>query len=186
MKATATHWVTKEKETIPVVEMTTSHLIRWVRYFRKKIRGTVVDPLDTVMNVDADRYIRDTMVTGVAIYDQLKARGIDLYADPDHDLDDALSAAKDWQSIPVVSTVTVNYPDGGTMQFHPTSVSYPVVYGQLGDSASNITITGNAPSEKARKKKLQQDMLKLKAQEQALAKMTAPEPGQAKRKVRIG
>jgi hypothetical protein len=49
---------------------------------------------------------------------------------------------------------------------------------------TTITTTTNTPAS-SRKKKLQRDMLKAKAREKELARMTAPEPGAAKRKIRL-
>lgn len=76
----ATTWVMRglggDLEAVKVVDMTSTHLHGWIRYFRQKYRGEggVVGPESTDDQVDAA--IMLTMVTASAIYAEAEKRGV--------------------------------------------------------------------------------------------------------------
>jgi hypothetical protein len=190
---TATHWTTKgddgQLKLIAVTDMSTSHLIRWVKLFRKKNREALSALLGHETNLVIDKYIRLTMPTGEAVYTELQNRGINVLGDPEWDLDHELELEK---AAALKGKVTIQ-PIG---QWAEVSANVDALTGALHASSSalndlvsewsQLTITTTTNTTKSsRKKKLQRDMLKAKAKEKELARMTAPEPGAAKRKIRL-
>lgn len=85
-QATTTVWVQRTKEgelkAIPVVEMDTDHIWRWVQFFRRRYRENGF----TGNNATLDALIQADMITGPAIYAEAVKRGIasKLGIDPDN------------------------------------------------------------------------------------------------------
>jgi hypothetical protein len=179
--ATATHWATRgdngELTLVAVTAMTTPHLIRCVRLFRKKALDHWVgdhpdaDPDEWPPNGVIDMALRATMPSMPAIYNELRQRSIDLFEWPDLNLDAALAQSQatqttTWQISPQSSTTS-----NVVITYLPPQHQVP-----LGG------LTGTE-SEKARKRRRRREMKHAKAVEKTLAKLQVRPVG--RRRIRV-
>lgn len=79
---TADTWVSKDPDgslrSIRVSHMEDGHVVRWIRYFREKYRRLLLDrrglTLSSIHTLDA--VVRASIITGPAIYDAARERGL--------------------------------------------------------------------------------------------------------------
>lgn len=78
LKPDATTWVARDQEggmvAIKVADMESTHIVRWIRLFRQKMRERAGNA--DLMDHQLDRLLQISMVTAPAIFGEAKKRGL--------------------------------------------------------------------------------------------------------------